>query len=70
MTAKELLQVRLQYKELARECQQSETPYSSIVGVCGAIATEMCYNHHERGQRIWAFFSALEEVRKEELNDL
>ena len=66
MTAKELLQVQLQYKDLARECLQSEAPCDSIVSVCGGIATEMCYNHHERGQRIWAFFSALEEVRKEQ----
>ena len=64
MTAKELLQVRLQYKDLARECLQSESPYAQITGICRAISTEMCYNHHERGQRIWAFFSALEEVNK------
>ena len=63
MTQKELLKVKESYKELAQSCLTSEAPYPQIVGVCRALASEENYNHHERGQRIWAFFQALEEVR-------
>lgn len=62
MTRKELLQVKESYKSLANECVDSDDTYTMIVGICGAIAKEECYNHHERGQHIWAFFQALEEV--------
>ena len=62
MTRKELQQIRESYRDLARECMESSSPYAQICGVCRSIAQEMCYNHHERGQRIWAFFKALEEV--------
>ena len=64
MTRKELQKVKESYKELAQSVLASDSPYAQIVGVCGEIALEECYNHHERGQRIWAFFTALEEEGK------
>lgn len=65
MTTKELGATALGYRELARECLTSDAPYAMIVGVCGGIAKEPCYNHHERGQRLWAFFKALDDVKAE-----
>lgn len=62
MTRKELAEVKENYKELARSCLTSDNPCAQIVGVCKGISLEACYNHHERGQRLWAFFNALEEV--------
>lgn len=62
MTRKELQEIVKSYRRLAISCLNSELPYQQIVGICEAIATEMCYNHHEGGQRIWAFFKAIEEV--------
>lgn len=66
MTRKELQQKKESYKKLAQSVLDSDSPYAQIVGVCGGIALEECYNHHERGQRIWAFFTALEELKKGE----
>lgn len=63
MTRKELLEVKESYKDLARSCT-GEYRCAEIVGVCRSIAREMCYTHHERGQRLWAFFQALEEVEQ------
>ena len=62
MTQKELLRIKESYKELARKCLASDAPYPQITGICKSLANEMYYNHHERGQRLWAFFQALEEV--------
>lgn len=64
MTRKELLEVKESYKDLARSCTASDDPCAQIVGVCGGIAQETCYTHHERGQRLWAFFEALKEVEQ------
>lgn len=64
MTRKELLEIKEQYKVLARSCIESEAQYPQIVGVCHSLANEMCYNHHERGQRLWAFFQALKELEE------
>lgn len=61
MTRKELRNVQESYRDLARECLDSSAPYQQIVGVCKSLANEMCYGNHERGQRLWAFFQALEE---------
>ena len=63
MTRKELQQTKESYKKLAQEILASNSPYAQIAGVCGGIALEGCYNHHERGQRLWAFFTALEEEK-------
>ena len=60
MTRRELHEVQESYRDLAKSCLASEFRYAEITGICKRIATEMCYNHHERGQRIWAFFQALE----------
>lgn len=65
MTRKELLETKESYKDLARECTASEAQSAMIAGICGSIAREGCYNHHERGQHLWAFFQALKEVQEE-----
>lgn len=61
MTRKELRAVQESYRIVARECLNSKATYTNIIGVCQSLANEMCYNHHERGQRLWAFFQALEQ---------
>lgn len=61
MTKKELRAVQESYRVLARSCLTSDAPYAQITGVCQSLANEMYYNHHERGQRLWAFFQALEQ---------
>ena len=61
MTKKELRAIQESYRVLARSCLTSDAPYAQITGVCRSLANEMCYNHHERGQRLWAFFQALEQ---------
>lgn len=61
MTRKELREVQESYRDLAKSCLESEYRYAEITGICRRLATEMCYNHHERGQRLWAFFQALAE---------
>lgn len=60
MTRKELLQTVDYYIEPARKCLAAAAPDAEILKICGRIALERCYNHHEQGQRIWAFFAALE----------
>ena len=64
MTRKELIKTKEQYKRMAQICIEQETAYPLIVGICKELANEMCYNHHERGQRLWAFFQALKEVEE------
>lgn len=64
MTRKELREVQEGYRELARECLASDTTCAQITGICHSLANEMCYNHHERGQRLWAFFQALEQEQE------
>ena len=66
MTRKELREVQESYRDLAKSCLASEYRYTEIAGICRHLATEMSYNHHERGQRLWAFFQALEEVQHED----
>lgn len=61
MTRKELREVRESYRSLAQECLKSDTPCAIITGVCRSLANEPRYNHHERGQRLWAFFQALDD---------
>lgn len=61
MTRKELQHVKEAYRTTAKECQNNENPCAAIVGICKDIATEDRFGHHERGQRLWAFFQALEE---------
>ena len=62
MTRKELQETREKYRNVAEACLDAENPYAMITNVCKLLANEMCYNHHERGQRIWAFFQALKDV--------
>lgn len=61
MTVKELREVRESYRELARDILASGDYRSQIVGICMSLADEGCYNHHERGQRLLAFFQALKD---------
>lgn len=63
MTRKELLEVKQEYKRqilAMRESQKHEPTWVAMF--CLDLATEMCYNHHERGQRLWAFSQAFYEV--------
>lgn len=64
MTRKELQEVKQEYKKQIRtvlENPRQDTP-NWIVGFCLSLADEMCYNHHERGQRLWAFSQTFYEV--------
>lgn len=61
MRRKELQEIKESYRAIAQEIIHSEDAYPVIAGICKTIALEPCYNHHERGQRLWAFFAALEE---------
>ena len=65
MTRKELQEIRESYRELAAYCMETSNPYATVTGVCKNIANEMCYNHHERGQRLWAFFQAIKDLEGE-----
>ena len=64
MTRKELQDTKLRYRRTARAIIHSEDAHTLIAATCESIALEPCYNHHERGQRLWAFFTALEEEKK------
>ena len=62
MTRKELCEVQQEYQKMITSILQSQQNIQNwIVYFCDTLAHEMCYNHHERGQRLWAFFQALEE---------
>ena len=60
MTRKELQETVEWYRPIAKSCRDLKYRDAKIADVCYDIATEACYNHHERGQRLWAFFQALE----------
>ena len=67
MTRKELQEVKNEYRKMIRAILDSkqDTP-NWIVSFCLNLAEEMCYNHHERGQRLWAFSQALKEAEGEQ----
>lgn len=66
MTRKELQEVKQEYQKQIKTVLKSNTDVPNyIVGFCLDLADEMCYNHHERGQRLWAFSQALKEVEEE-----
>ena len=66
MTRKELKEVQAEYRKQIKVVLESPVDTSNwIVGFCLDLADEMCYNHHERGQRLWAFSQALKEVEGE-----
>lgn len=69
MTRKELLKTKEQYKRWALVCIQSEKKDNLIAGTCKDLANEMCYTHHERGQRLWAFFQAMKELEENTYED-
>jgi len=67
MTRKQLLEVKNEYKrQLLCVLNSSQDTPNWIMGFCLYLADEMCYNHHERGQRLWAFSQALKEIEEEE----
>lgn len=67
MTRKELQEVKTEYRKMIRAVLDStqDTP-NWIIDFCLNLADEMCYNHHERGQRLWAFSQALKEAEGEQ----
>lgn len=63
MTVKELAEVKRCYKARIQKIQEEgENLMTYSYGFAAQLSTEMCYNHHKRGQRLWAFFQALQEV--------
>lgn len=65
MTRKELQKVKTEYKEMIKAVLNSTQDITSwIMSFCLSLADEMCYNHHERGQRLWAFSQALKEMEE------
>lgn len=63
MTRKELREIQEEYRRQIKAVMESPQDISNwIVGFCLGLADEMCYNHHERGQRLWAFSQALKEL--------
>lgn len=65
MTRKELKDIKSQYREIPEGMLESrEDAKNEIFGICRGLANEMCYNHHERGQRLWALFQALGELEE------
>lgn len=65
MTRRELQEVKKDYSRQIKavlESQQDMTKW--ITSFCLTLAIEMCYNHHERGQRLWAFSQALKEAEE------
>lgn len=66
MTKKELQEVKTEYrKQIKSVLLSTQDKPNWIVGFCLDLAEEMCYNHHERGQRLWAFSQALKEIEEE-----
>ena len=66
MTRKELKEVQADYRKQIKAVLESPQDTSNwVVGFCLDLADEMCYNHHERGQRLWAFPQALKEIEGE-----
>lgn len=66
MTKKELQEVKREYEQQIAAVYQSQISITNwITAFCLNLADEMCYNHHERGQRLWAFSQALKEIEAE-----
>ena len=65
MTRKELQKVKTEYQEMIKAVLNSTQDIPNwIMSFCLNLADEMCYNHHERGQRLWAFSQALKEMEE------
>lgn len=65
MTRKELQQCERDYKtQITEDGILKGEKYCKIAGVCEAIANESCYNHHERGQHLYAFFQAIKAIEE------
>lgn len=65
MTRKKLLEAKEEYKEqIKKRCEvwDNNDLYLRIASMSIALADEMCYDHHERGQRLWAYVQALREL--------
>ena len=58
--------VTAQYEDMIKKELAEGTDIKAFaLGVCSYLSDEMCYNHHERGQRLWAFFEAMKKAKKE-----
>ena len=65
MTRKELQEVKTEYQEMIKAVLNSTQDITNwTMSFCLYLADEMCYNHHERGQRLWAFSQALKEMEE------
>ncbi len=65
MTRKELLETKEWYKEQIKkrnEEWEEKDLCLRIASMTIALADETCYNHYERGQRLWAYVQALREL--------
>lgn len=63
MTLKQLAQVKADYEAEIRAAVEANIDINGYLAqFCLSLGTEMCYNHHERGQRLWAFSQALKEL--------
>ncbi len=65
MTKKELLETKEWYKrQIEKDFARwgNNDLYLRITAQCITLADEACYNHHERGQRLWAYVQALREL--------
>ena len=67
MTRKELVEVTAQYEDIIKKELAKGTDIKAFaLGICSCLSDAMCYNHHERGQRLWAFFEAMKNVKEED----
>lgn len=65
MTRKELQEVKEDYRRQIKTVLESPQNIRNwIVAFCLDLADATCYNHHERGQRLWAFSQALKELEE------
>ena len=65
MTRKELQKEKTEYQEMIKAVLNSTQDITNwTMSFCLNLADEMCYNHHERGQRLWAFSQALKEMEE------
>ena len=57
--------MKAEYRKTIKKAIYYEKDISNFtVDFCQNLATEMCYNHHQRGQRLRAFFEAFKEAEE------
>lgn len=66
MTREKLQEVQEDYKrQIKAAWEYPQNIRDWIVAFCLDLADATCYNHRERGQRLWAFSRALDEVEQD-----